>query len=525
MKIQTSKNFIIKKTALLSIFGFISRMLGIVREIWQGQLFGVGAVSDGFITAFRIPNLLRKIFEDGGITSALVPHLVKIMHEEGGKSRASELMSAVLIIFNTLLGLCCAGVLLFPESVTHFVAPGFSTDQVAATVPLLRIMFPVIVFFFSCNVVASGLHASQHFLVPAMGPALFNVVYLAGLVACFRFNLSVSAMAWFVLAAGFTKFFSRVLAYWWQGFSFVLPTGACLGDLGIVMRRFFPSLINFGALEIAQFFDIRLASYLPKGSVTLLYYAHRFSMVPYAMLAVALATVLLSHFSLAALKNPKRLPFLLLESSKLATWFSLPLMAVMMFISKPLFADLMLKGRATSADMSTAALVLTLLLCAFPFQVLNKIMVSIFYAKHDTLSPMYIIIGSTVFMTCFNYVLIGRLGIYAMALGLPLATFFKALMLGFVLWHKHSIQWPFYKFMIFFKNLVLQLFIGVCIFNFLYATLCRLVLKCVFLAFFAEGQSGYWILVLGSFCVTLGILWITHRHFGIKLYLVPQYGD
>ena len=524
MKIQTNKNFIIKKTAQLSIFGFISRVLGIIREVMQGQLLGVGEASDGFLTAFGVPNLFRKIFESGGITSALVPHLVKIIHG-GDKRRASELISAVLFVFDALLMVCCLGVLIFPTFVTYLVAPGFSPDQVAATVPLLKIMFPVIIFLATCNIVSGGLHAINHFFVPAFGPVIFNIVYLAGLFACLKFNLSVSVMAWVVVLAGFAKMLSSSVAFWWNGFSFVLPTRACLSDLCIVARRFIPCLISVGALEISMFFDKRLASYLPKGSVTLLYYAQRFSMLPYSMLAVALATVLLAHFSLAALKNAKRLPFFLLESSKLATWFSLPLMCVMMFVAKSLFADVMLKGRATPADMSTAALLLGMLLCALPFQVLNKIMVSVFYAKNDTMSPMYIVMGTTAFSTLFNYMFIGHLGIYVMAIGLLLATCLKTVVLGVVLAYKHAIQWPLWKFLVFLKNLILQLFIGVCIFNFLYATLCQLVAGGAFSVFFSEGASGYWILVLGSLCITLGILWITHRRFGIKLYLVPHYGD
>lgn len=508
----------------MSFWGLISRVMGVFREVLQGQLLGVSEVSDAFLVSSGVPNMLRKIFEEGGVTSALVPHLVRVVHE-GGKKRASELVSAVLILFEFLMVLCCVGVWVFPQQVVHFFAPGFASLQAERTVTFLRIMFPSALFFAGSSIVASGLHAINQFFLPAAGPAIYNTMYLSGIAVCLWYGLSAQALAWVMLCAGGVKFLSRLLGYFWYGFSLPLPTAACLYDLGIVMRRFLPSLLNFGALEISILLDKRLTSFLPKGSVSLLYYAQRFSMLPYSILAVALATVLLSHFSFAALKNPKRLPFFLFESSKLALWISLPLMALMMFISRPLFADVMLKGRATPDAISTAALLLSVLVCALPAQVLNKVMVSVFYAKNDTLSPMYIVLGSTAFATIFNYVFIDRFGIYAIPLSLLLGTALKAVALGAVLSYKHSIQWPLKKFSSFLKNMLLQFSIGVCIFNFLYATLCQLVAKCLFSAFFAGGSGGYWILVLGSFCITLGILWLTHKRFGIKLYLVPQYED
>jgi peptidoglycan biosynthesis protein MviN/MurJ (putative lipid II flippase) len=185
----------------------------------------------------------------------------------------------------------------------------------------------------------------------------------------------------------------------------------------------------------------------------------------------------------------------------------------------------MLKGRATAADMDIAALLLTVFLVSFPFQVLNRIMMSVFYAKNDIMFPMYVVIGTTLLGTLFSYVFIGHMGIYVMAIASLLRNVLKSLILGGALAYKHSIQWPLYRLASFLKNLLLQFFVGVCIFKFLYATLCGLVVKCAFSGFFSEGNGGYWILVLGSFCITLGILWRIQRSFGIKLYLVPQYED
>lgn len=524
MRSQTNKNFVIKKTAQMSFWGFVSRVMGIAREILQGQLLGVNDVSDSFLTSSGIPNMLRKIFEEGGITSALVPHLVRVVHDHG-KKRGSELVSAVLIIFESVMLLCCVGVWVFPHQVVHFFAPGFGAAQVASTITFLRVMFPSALFFAGSNIIASGLHAINQFFLPAAGPAIYNAVYLLGIGGCLWYCLPVEILAWIMMLAGAAKFISRLLGYFWYGFSLPIPTKACLHDLGIVMRRFLPCLLSFGALEISILLDKRLTSFLPKGSVSLLYYAQRFGALPYSILAVALATVLLSHFSLAAVKNPKRLPFFFFESCKLATWFSLPLMAFMMFLALPLFGDLMLKGRATPAEIATAARLLTVLLCAFPLQAINKIMTSIFYAKNDTSTPMWTVIFSMLCATLCNYALIGKMGIFAMALGILINTGIKSLILMALLYYKHRVEFPFRLFARFLGRLVFQFLFGVCIFGFLYATLGQLLERTSVASFFSVGALGYWILVLLSFALTLLILWLSHRKFGLRLYLMPHYAD
>lgn len=521
MKRQTSKSFVIKKTAQMSFWSLVSRIFGIAREIMQAKFLGVNDVSDAFLTASGIPNMLRKIFEEGGITSALVPHLVKVVHDHG-KKRASELISSVFFIFEFLMLLCCIGVWVFPASVLSFFAPGFSSAQIAKTIPFLRFMFPSVLFFSGSNIVASGLQATHHFLIPAMGPALYNVVYVSGIFLCLGYSFPANILALVMVIAGAVKFLSRLFAYHWYGFVFRLPSAECWQDLGIVMRRFLPCLLNFGALEISILLDKRLTSYLPKGSVSLLYYAQRFSMLPYSMLAVALATVLLSHFSLTAIKNPKRMQFFLFESSKLATWFSLPMMAVMMFVALPLFADLMLKGSASPKEIGIAARLLMVLLCAFPFQVLNKIMTSVFYAKNDTAAPMWTVVFSMALGTLCNYLLIGRFGIFAIPIGTLVGTLIKCLILGVVLHLKHGIVWPIRAFLQFLGRFVFQFLFGLCVFGFLYVFLDALIQKTFMTQFFSAGAWGYWILVIGCFVLTMITLWFSLRKFGMRLYLMPS---
>lgn len=520
MEAKLTKKAILKKTAQISVLTLTSRMLGIVREILQGQFLGVGIESDAFITAFKIPNLLRKIFEDGGLSSALVPHLVKIMHESG-KERASRLITATLFIFESIMLLLCVGVIAFPTKIAHLIAPGFSPDQIAATIPLMQIMFPLIMFFSSCTMVASALYAINHFFVPSLGPVFFNITYVSGLMLCIKYKWTVSTLAWFVLAAGSTKLISRTITYFYYNFSFGLPDKECFDDLAIVFKRFLPCLTSFGAIELSLFLDSIISSYLPKGSVTLLYYAQRFFMMPHSIISVALSAVLLSHFSKTAIENPKRLPFLMLESNKIVTWISLPVMCFMMFVSYPLFANLMLKGRATGAELAIASSLLSIFLIGFPLQAVNKIMLNIFYANNDTTTPTYIIIVTTILVTALNYVGIWFIGIYAMALGALLSAVLKTLLFGLALHYKHGITCAVDKFGSFLMRSLGQLACGVCIFAIFYVTLIRLIFYMSLQPIFIDGR-GYWVWMLGLLGIVLFFMWKTQKRFGIRLYLASH---
>ncbi len=522
MSLQTNKTFIFKKTAQIGFLVIVSRLLGLVREIMQGYYLGINTQSDAFITAFRLPNLLRKLFEANGLTAAIVPHTVKMIHEKR-RHEVSQFITTILLALELLMLVFCALVWFFPERAILLAAPGFVADQVAATVPVAKIMFPMILGFAGFSVLSTALHAVNHFLIPALGPTVFNAVYLIGLGVCWNFDLPVNTMAFFVTAAAMAKFLLLVVAFRVRGFSFSLPSLDVFDDLKITFKRILPCLITFGAMEINSFMDIRLSSYLQRGTVTMMYLMHRFYMLPYSIFAVSLGTVLLSQFSDSVLKNPKRISFYLLECFKLATWFAIPVTVLMIGLSNDFFSPVMFKGRATPELIALSGKILSIMVCAFPFQILNKIMFKALLSRNDTTSSMKITLMSLSVTTAFNYLLVESLGAYAMAWGTVLCSVLKTVALLLVLWRKHQICLPYAHYFKFLQAYAFQFFFGVCFFGFQYATLSQIVSKLSMAVYIESGHLGYWFFVLAVFASTLFFLWRTYNYFGIRLYLMPYH--
>ena len=306
---KKSKRNLLLKTLQVGGNTFLSRMLGLTREILLMRFLGIEVFADAFTTAFMLPNSLRKIFAEGALTAAFVPTFVTLFKQKG-KDDANKLMLLSFLVFETLLVLLCAAVMYYAPQTVHFIAPGYSAQQVAATVPLLRILMPFIFFISTSALLSGALHSVGHFFVPAFGPVLLNVVFIGALVTCLHFSLAASYLAWFILFGGLLQCIMHVITYFRLGFSFAVWDATTLQSFGHVMAKFFLCFLSMSVMEVNLFIDQRFASYLPVGSVTLIKYANRFMGIPLGVFAVAFSTILLPYFTKMKLEHPEKLNFL-----------------------------------------------------------------------------------------------------------------------------------------------------------------------------------------------------------------------
>jgi len=190
MKHQLHKKGIVKKTLQVSAITFLSRVLAIVREFLKIRFLGLGALSDAFIVAFRIPNLFRHIFAEGALNASFVPVFVQVIREERDED-ANGLMSMSFMFFQGILLLIYLFVLIKTTWVVAFVAPGFSPEQAEYTAFFLRILFPFIFFVSSSALLGGALNAVNHFFIPAFGPVLINIFFV-GLRTIFHHCICVT---------------------------------------------------------------------------------------------------------------------------------------------------------------------------------------------------------------------------------------------------------------------------------------------------------------------------------------------
>ena len=254
MKNQLYKKTILRKTFQFGGLTFISRILGIVREMLQVRLLGLKGISDAFITAYRIPNSLRKVFAEGALSAATVPTFVKIVKKDGPK-RASRLMSATFLFFEGIVFLLCILVYLYPHAAISVIAAGFSPEQYAYAVPFLRILFPFIFFISSSALLSGALQSVNHFFMPAFAPALLNVFYISGLSVCLYFKWSLTFLCWAIICGGAVQFLLHLVFYFSYNFSFQKVNKEAWQDFRKVLAKFINCLFAVSAMEINFLID------------------------------------------------------------------------------------------------------------------------------------------------------------------------------------------------------------------------------------------------------------------------------
>jgi len=447
----------------------LSRILGVVRETLMATFVGATFGADAFFTAFKIPNTLRKVFAEGALSAAFIPTLVQTFRKEGKKS-ASQLMALSFIVFEGIVLLLCALGVYKAHVIISCIVPGWSAEKVAFAVPLLQVLMPFIFFISSSALLSGALQAVNHFFIPAFSPVLFNIIFISSLLICIGLNLPVTSLCYGIIFGGFVQFSAHVITYFRLGFSLEIP------DKNIA-QKFYQVFINFllclpavSIVEVSLFIDTTFASYLPDGSISLIYYANRFMGIPMGVFAVALSTILLPHFSRISSYAPKRLSFYLLEATKFIFWVTIPATALMIFFAQDIFVTIFMSKKFTLAHVLEGKNILIAYLLGLFFLSLNKVLLNMYYAYQNMWSPAIISLSAAIVNGVLDYFLV-RVYNYG-ATGLALATVASGVVqsLLFVVGLKYYFNFTFYyrQLVSFFAHYIPQLCIVLGLFYYLY---------------------------------------------------------
>lgn len=412
------------KNGTLQIAGLtlLSRGFGIIREFLLLRYLGVSGLSDAFLTAYKIPNLLRKAFAEGALSAAFIPTISQAVRKEGSRAIGS-MMTLGFIFFEGAVLFIVFLVMLFAEQLLGYIVPGFTQEQIQICVPMLRVLMPFIFFISSSALLAGPLQAVNHFFVPAFGPILLNIVYIIGLLICLSFNLPVLVFCWVIIAGGFLLLLSHLIAYFKLNFVFNGVKRSDIKRFGSIVIKFLLCLPAVSIMEVNSFIDTSFASFLTEGSISLINYANRFVGIPMGVFTVAFATTLLPHVSRVGGYAPKRLHYYLFESTKLVLWITLPVMVIMWIVSEKIFSTF-LPGSVSVGQIFEAASILKIFLVGLFFFSINKILLNMFYALHMTWIPGIISALATGVNIFFNWFWIDTL----QAKGLALATVVAAIL-------------------------------------------------------------------------------------------------
>ena len=428
---------LLKAAASVSGMTLASRITGFVRDTLIAVTFGAGALTDAFFVAFRIPNLLRRLFAEGAFSQAFVPILGEYRTRRGDEEtrllagRVLGLLSALLALV-TVIGVVAA------PAVVWATASGFAkdADKFGLTVAMVRICFPYILFISLVSFAAGVLNTYGSFKAPAFAPVLLNLCFIAAVLwLAPRLERPILALAWAVLLGGVVQL-AFMLPFLKRIRMLPMPRWAPM-DEGVrrILRLMLPAALGVSVAQISLLINTQIASQLGDGPVSWIYYADRLMEFPSAMLGVALGTVILPSLVRHHQSDD------VVAYSKLLDWglrvtlvLALPAAVALGLMAVPLVSTLFWHGDAfTRNDVIMTRHALIAYAVGLAGIILVKILAPGFYARQNIRTPVKVALVTLVVTQLLNAALVPFLRHAGLALAISLGACFNAGWLWFLM--------------------------------------------------------------------------------------------
>jgi putative peptidoglycan lipid II flippase len=423
---------LLRALAAVSSLTLVSRILGYARDFFIARAFGAGLATDAFFVAFRIPNLLRRLFAEGAFSQAFVPVLAEHKNRLPPEETRTLIDGAATLLLLALVAAALIGVATAPL-IVYVSAPGFAADpgKFDLTVTMLRITFPYIVFISLVAFAAGVLNTWNRFSVPAITPALLNVSFIVG-AAFFadRFDPPVLVLAWAVFAGGVLQLALQVPYLLRMG---LLPRWRLdFSHPGVrrILKLMAPAAFGVSISQVSLLINTIFASFLVSGSVSWLYYADRLMEFPAGVLGVALGTILLPSLSrYHAAADHAEYSRLLDWGLRLTVLLAVPSAAALAVLAVPLIAALFHYGRFTVEDAWMTRQAIVAYSVGLIGMILVKILAPGFYARQNISTPVKIGIVTLAVTQLMNLAFIVPLRHAGLALAIGLGACLNAALL------------------------------------------------------------------------------------------------
>jgi putative peptidoglycan lipid II flippase len=398
----------------VSVAVLISRVLGLVRDQVFAKLFGAGIYNDAWLVALRIPNLLRDLFAEGALSAAFVPTFTEHLQKKGLQA-AWHLANLVLSGLLVSLGLLTLLFFFFPDFFVHLLAAGYDQvpGKVEVTSNLIRIMAPFLMFIAMASVVMAMLNTLNHFFLPALAPAAFNIaLILSGFFLVPEFEragaLPIYAMGFGALIGGLLQYAVQVPSLRREGFRFRFRVDFQHPGVRRIGRLMAPAVVGISAVQLNVVVNTLLASYLQdNGPVSWLNYAFRIIYLPIGLFGVAVGVVNLKEVSVFAAKGlHTELKETVANSLKLIAFLGAPSTVGLIVLAQPVVRVLFERGDFTAADtLFTSYAVMAYAFGLFSYSCI-KVYVPTFYALDNTQTPVRISLTAVAVNLTINLLLI-----------------------------------------------------------------------------------------------------------------------
>lgn len=423
---------LLKSLAAVSSMTMFSRVLGFARDAIVARVFGAGMATDAFFVAFKLPNLLRRIFAEGAFSQAFVPILAEYKSKQGEEATRVFVAYVSGLLTLALAIVTVAGMLAAPW-VILVTAPGFAdtADKFALTSQLLQITFPYILLISLASLAGAILNTWNRFSVPAFAPTFLNISMIGfALFGAPFFHPPVLALAWAVTVGGILQLVYQ-LPHLKKIGMLVLPR-ISFRDAGAmrVMKQMGPAILGVSVSQISLIINTIFASFLVSGSVSWMYYADRLMEFPSGVLGVALGTILLPSLSRSfASGNHDEYCRLMDWGLRLCFLLALPSAVALGILAKPLTVSLFQYGKFTPFDAQMTQRALIAYSVGLMGLIVVKVLAPGFYSRQDIKTPVRIAIVTLVMTQLMNLAFIGPLKHAGLSLSIGLAACLNASLL------------------------------------------------------------------------------------------------
>ncbi len=420
---------------LASVGGFtlLSRITGFARDVLMAAVLGAGPLSDAFLVAFRLPNNFRAIFAEGAFNMAFLPRFAAMRETESAEAAArfANRVFSWQMITQFILLIVALGAM---RPIISVMAPGFADrpGQLELATSLARIAFPYLIFTVVAVQLSAMLNAVGKFAAASAWSIFLNLSMIAALASAPFFPNAAYAAAWGVFAAGIFQLIFIVWAAARSQLRLRLGRPRWTPEIKNFLLALGAATIGSASVQIGLFIDTVIASFLPSGDLTALYYADRINQLPMGVLGIAIGTVLLPEMSALLAKNDRKgADAAQNQSAALGLFLTLPFVAAFICVPFTIMQGLFARGAFHLDAAAAASQALMAYGIGLPAFVLIRCVAPSFYARGDTATPVRATIASVAVNILLKVVFVWGLGlgVIGIALGTALAAWVNVALL------------------------------------------------------------------------------------------------
>ncbi len=447
----------------ISLSTLLSKIIGFLKDVIIANIFGINIETDSFYTAFRLPNMLRKIFAEGALSYVLIPILTKYKQKKS-KKKINELISTIYFILLTLLILITILGIFFSYNIIKIISPGFikNKNKFYLTVDILKITFPYIILISLSSYLTSILNIWNIFISPTFTPIILNITiifYSLFIIQYFYkpiYGLSLSIITGGILQLIYQKINIKYtpLKINFRNINIFHP------EIKKIFINICPIILSMLIYQISQIINSNIISYLQEGTISWIYYADRLIELPFSIIGTTISNILLTKLSNSYHKNDNyKFNKLINKYIKIILLLSIPASVLLILTSKIIIITLFKYGKFTNTDVLMTSKILIFYTIGLTALIFIKIITPCFYSQYDTKMPIKISILNLLITQFMNIFTIKIFKYAGLALSISISAYINSIIIYWQLRKKkifnHKYNWKLFILKIFLSTFIM----------------------------------------------------------------------